>query len=199
MTVPLIVLAAGAVLLSLVGTPAWPWFHNYLSGHRGASVGFTGEVLGVMLLSTLVVAAGVGLAWWFYVRQPIPSAEQPDALGKLEPDLFTLLRQKFFVDELYEASVIRWNAWSARASDWLDRCVFGGAVNAVSLVTLGLAWFNRLFDEFVVNLGFDRGCGSLRFSARVLSLWQNGQVQRYLRVVGLALAVLALVFIWGCK
>jgi NADH-quinone oxidoreductase subunit L len=69
----------------------------------------------------------------------------------------------------------------------------------VSLLALGLSWLDRLFDEFVVNPGFDRGCGSLRRSGRLLSVWQNGQVQRYLRVIGLAVAVLALAFIWGCR
>jgi NADH-quinone oxidoreductase subunit L len=199
MTVPLIVLAVFAVLLSVVGTPAWPWFHDYLMGHHGESAGFTSAVLGVMGLSTLIVAAGSGLAWWLYVRQPVRSAEEPDVLEKLEPDLFALLRQKFFVDELYEATVIRWNAFTARASNWVDRFILDGAVKAVSYVALGLAWLDRLIDEFVVNLGFDRGCGSLRFSGRFLSLWQNGQVQRYLRVIGLAVAVLALIFIWGCR
>src|SRR5213075_1149788 len=30
MTMPLIVLALGAILLSVVLTPAWPWLHDYL-------------------------------------------------------------------------------------------------------------------------------------------------------------------------
>jgi len=50
-----------------------------------------------------------------------------------------------------------------------------------------------------VNPGFDQGCGGLRRGARLISLWQNGQVQRYLRVIGLALTIGALLFIWGCK
>jgi hypothetical protein len=38
----------------------------------------------------------------------------------------------------------------------------------------------------------------LRLGARLLSLWQNGQVQRYLRVLGLALTLLGVIFLWGC-
>jgi len=63
---------------------------------------------------------------------------------------------------------------------------------------LGVSWMSRLMDEFVVNLGFDKGCESLSTSGRWLSLFQNGQVQRYLRVVGLAMGVLGLIFLWGC-
>jgi NADH-quinone oxidoreductase subunit L len=170
-----------------------------LSGNHGEVAGSTGAVLGVMGLSTLIVAAGVWLSWRLYVRRPVRSAEEPDVLEKLEPDLFTLLRRKFFVDELYETSVVRWNGFLAWISDGFDRWVLDNAVRAVTACAFGLAWIDRFFDEFIVNLGFDRGCGSLRQSGRLLWLWQNGQVQRYLRVIGLALAVLTLVFIWGCK
>jgi NADH-quinone oxidoreductase subunit L len=113
--------------------------------------------------------------------------------------MFALLREKFFVDELYALSVVRFNAWCARAAQWLDNWVWGGLVTAVSFLVLALSWLNRLVDEFVVNLGFDKGCGSLRLSGRLLSVWQNGQVQRYLRVIALALTAFTLIFLWGCK
>ena len=109
-----------------------------------------------------------------------------------------MLRGKFFIDELYALSVGRWNAACARAARWLDDTVWAGMVTAVSSTVLALSWVNRLIDEFVVNLGFDQSCGGLRRSARLLSLWQNGQVQRYLRILALALTLLALIFIWGC-
>ena len=32
MTVPLVILAAFAILLGFVGTPAWPWFDGFLTG-----------------------------------------------------------------------------------------------------------------------------------------------------------------------
>jgi NADH-quinone oxidoreductase subunit L len=201
MTVPLIVLAVGAILVGFVGTPAWPWFHDYLTGHHSAfdfSKLLQGETLSVMLLSVLIVAAGIGAGWWLYGRKPVEKAEEADPLERLTPDTFDVLRKKFLVDELYEVSVIRFNAWSARVSDWLDRWVWGGAVLAVSYVALGLSWLNRLIDEYVVNLGFDKGCEGLRGGGGRLSRMQTGQVQHYLRVIGVALAVLVLLLTWGC-
>jgi NADH:ubiquinone oxidoreductase subunit 5 (subunit L)/multisubunit Na+/H+ antiporter MnhA subunit len=201
MTIPLAMLATCAVLLSIFGTPLWPWFHSYLDGH-GANPAISPHVpvdtLLVMLLSAVISLGGIGLSWWFYSRRPVQKAEDPDPLGKLHSSTFSVLRGKFFIDELYEVSVVRWNAWSGRAARWLDDKVWDSTVTAVSYVVLGLSWLNRLIDEFVVNSGFDQGCGGLRFSARLLSLWQNGQVQRYLRVIGLALTIFALIFIWGC-
>ena len=32
MTMPLAVLAACAILLGIIGTPAWPWFNAFLEG-----------------------------------------------------------------------------------------------------------------------------------------------------------------------
>jgi hypothetical protein len=49
----------------------------------------------------------------------------------------------------------------------------------------------------VVNPGFDQGCGGLRNSARWLSFWQNGQVQRYLRVIALGLVLFGIIFVFG--
>ena len=202
MTVPLVILATGTIFLSIIGTPFWPWFHAYLTGHL-SHLEVTGNIPGaallVMAMSISIVAAGIGLAWWLYGRRPVESAEQPDALGLLQPDIFSVLRRKFYVDEIYEATVVKLNASLARASRWLDQIVLEGLVQTVSYLVFGLSWLNRLIDEFVVNLGFDKGCNSLRISARLLSFWQNGQVQRYLRVMALALTIFALIFIWGCR
>ena len=143
---PLLVLAAFSVLLGFIGTPAWPWFQGFLSGetatgHLGRL--FEPQVLGLMALSSVVVFAGLGLGWWLYGRRPVRSADQPDALERFQPEVFALLRRKYFVDEIYEASVIRFNAWGARACDWLDYWVWNGVVQLLSLLVVGLAWLNR--------------------------------------------------------
>jgi NADH-quinone oxidoreductase subunit L len=200
MTVPLGILATCAIFLSVFGTPVWPWFHSYLSGHAphitpSVEVG----ALLVMLVSAVISVSGIWLGWSFYSRCGPKTAEESDPLESVQPTAFEWLRGKFYIDELYQMSVVAWNAACARASRWLDDVVWDGVVRVVSLVALGLSWMNRLIDEFVVNLGFDQGCGGLRLSARLLSLWQNGQVQRYLRIIGLALVLLGVIFIWGCK
>jgi NADH-quinone oxidoreductase subunit L len=199
MTVPLATLAVGTILLSIIGTPLWPWFDEYL---REPPLKFRligADVIEIMLLSTALVALGIGCAWWLYGRKPITGPEQPDALETLQPDIFTLLRRKFFVDEFYNITVVRLNWILARTAHWLDVIIWGGIVSALSYLAIGLAWLDRMFDEKVVNLLFDEGCGSLRWSARLLSFFQNGQVQRYLRVIGIALAIFALILIWGCR
>jgi NADH-quinone oxidoreductase subunit L len=198
MTAPLMILAACAIGLSVIGTPAWPWFQSFLGQHHG-EVGFTSEVISLMVASSVIVFAGLGIGWWLYGRKPIQKANAPDALEKLPLGMYTWFANKYGIDELYEATVIRFNAWWAGVCDFLDQWVWGGAVLAVSYLMLGLSWVNRFFDEFVVNLGFDQVCTGLRRDGAWLSLFQNGKIQRYLGVIGIALTVLVLWLIWGIK
>jgi NADH-quinone oxidoreductase subunit L len=195
MTWPLIILAACAIGLGFVGTPGWPWFQTFLGAHHGD--GFSAEVWKLIGLSTVIVFAGLGVGWWLYGRRPIQSADAPDVLAKLPAGIYTWLERKYGVDELYEISVIRFNAWFARACDFLDTWVWGGAVKLVSFVTLGLAWVSRAFDEFVINLGFDQSCDGVSRGGKLMSRLQDGRVQNYLRVIGVALTVLVVILIWG--
>jgi NADH-quinone oxidoreductase subunit L len=202
MTVPLVILAVFAILLGLVGTPAWPWFDGFLKGEptvfNFAKLTESG-MLGLMLASAVIVFTGLGLGWWLYGKRQRKTVEEPDVLQVAQPAIFRLLENKYFVDEIYEATVIRFNAWAAHVSDFLDRWIWGGAVLLVTWVTLGLSRLYRFTDDFVVNLGFDTGCESLREGGGEMSKWHSGRVQTYLRVIGVALVVLVLFLIWGRK
>ena len=200
MTIPLTILAAFALLLGLVDTPVWSWFHSVLSGTPAVVriAGFSEPgLLAVMISSSVVVFVGLGLGWWFYGRKPIASAEAPDAVGRLQPHMFTVLAHAFYVDALYAATLLRLNgAWS-RICDWLDRWVWNGAVQTVSHLVLAFAWVDNLIDTKVVNAGFDEGCETVSLGGQILSLLQGGRVQTYLRMIGIALIALAGFLLWG--
>ena len=202
MTVPLAILAVFAVLLGFIGTPAWPWFHSYVSGHQ-AEIDFgklfAGGTLGLMALSAVIVGVAIALSWRIYSKAATEPVVEVDPIEKAQPRLFTVLQNKFYIDELYGATVIRLNSLLAEFSDWLDRRVWGGVVRAFSSLTVGFSWLNRKVDEDFVNLGFDHGCEGLRTTSRSVSRWQSGQIQSYLRTIGVGLVVLLLVLIWGCR
>ena len=85
----------------------------------------------------------------------VRSADEPDVLERLQPDVFALLRRKYFVDEIYEASVIRFNAWWAQACDWLDTGSGTARCNCSRSWWSASPGLTGCFDEYVVNLGFD--------------------------------------------
>jgi NADH-quinone oxidoreductase subunit L len=201
MLVPLILLAAASILLGFLGTPAWPWLQAFVDGEP-ATLAF-GRLAGngvpeVMAISTAVVFAGLGLGWWFYGRKPARDPRQIDPLERARPDIFYLLRREYFIDEIYEWSVVRLNAGFARTCKWIDEWVWNGMAELVALAAIGLSWVSRLFDEHVVNRGFDETCEGLRAGGRGLSHVENGQVQHYLRILGLGLMILVVLLVWGC-
>jgi NADH-quinone oxidoreductase subunit L len=195
MVVPLVILAACSILLGFLGTPAWPWFQKFLGGE--VEGGFSASVVSLMVTSSIIVFIGIGIGWWFYGRNPMAQSTATDPLEKIRPDIFELLRRKYYVDEIYEATVIRLNAWFAEVCDILDNFLWGGLVTLISYLTIGLGWVDYAIDNFVINLGFDQGCEGATRGGGILSKLQDGRVQNYLRLIGLALVALALILIWG--
>ena len=198
---PLVILAACAVLLGFVGTPAWPWLQSFLEGQRAvvSSAGFSEPgLVPVMLASSVIVLLGLGLGWWVYGRKPIVDGAA-DPIEELQPSLAAALGRGLYVDALYAATVVRVNGPFATISDALDRWVWGGAVWTVSHLVLGLAWVDNLIDTRVVNAGFDEGCRNVSRGGQLLSLLQGGRVQTYLRVIGVALVALTIFLLWGAR
>jgi len=201
MTVPLAILAFFAMALGLIGTPAWPWFKAFLSGssitfdlHGFAEPG----LLALMAISAVVVFLGLGIGWFLYGGNA-PKPEEPDVLKKALPLPWRWLRDKFYIDELYGATVIAFYGWWARVADWLDRKVWGGLVSAVALGFRGLAHFNRFLDTNWVDGSFDKGCEELSTGGGLLARIQTGRVQTYLRLLSLAFVVLVAILIWSTR
>ena len=85
MTVPLQILAACTVLLTLVSTPLWPWLPEYLvneAAHWNPGKLFNAGTLTLIVVSAVVVAGGIGLGWWYYGLLP---AEKPDPISTGTP------------------------------------------------------------------------------------------------------------------
>jgi NADH-quinone oxidoreductase subunit L len=201
MTVPLAILAFFAIALGAIGTPAWPWFRAFLEG-RAAGFDLRGfaepGLLALMATSTVVVFLGLGMGWWLYGNKT-PKSEAPDVLEKSVPWIWVVLRDKFYVDELYGVTVIAFYAWWARAADWIDRRVWGGAVTGVAW-SFGLwAQLNRFLDTNVVDGGFDKGCEELSTGGGLLARVQSGRVQTYLRILALAVVALVAILIWSSR
>jgi NADH-quinone oxidoreductase subunit L len=201
MTTPLAILAFFAVVLGLIGTPAWPWFQGFLDGRATPFEGSAFLEPGLLLLmatSIVVVLGGIGLGVRLYGGKS-PSPEEPDVLEKLLPVVWTWLRDRLYMDELYGLTVVAFYSWWAQVADWLDRRVWGGLVSLVAWLFALWARLNRFLDTNVVDGSFDKGCEEISASGGLLSQVQTGRVQTYLRLLAVGVIALAAILIWSSR
>jgi NADH-quinone oxidoreductase subunit L len=91
----------------------------------------------------------------------------------------SLLSNKYYVDELYDASFVRGTMGSAKGLWSFDGRVVDGAVNGSGWLTIFSSWISHLFDKYVVDglvnlVGWTTGESSFRVR------WlQTGLVQNY--------------------
>jgi NADH-quinone oxidoreductase subunit L len=197
-TVPLVVLAIGAVGLGFLGTPAWPWLQSALTGEAVPARSLL-EGGGLMILSIVLVATGLGVGWALYGRRPRAQAQALDPLEAAAPRLFGFLAARMKLDELYAATLGRLNTFAAALADFLDRWVWGGAVGFLALLGEFTGSVNREVDESGLNDGFNSVSDRIRRVGRAYSGAQSGQAQGYLRTVAVAFVVLALLVLLGGK
>ncbi len=198
MTIPLILLALGAIGLGFLGTPAWPWLQARLSGTElHSSLHHLVEGSGLMLLSIGLVGVGLGLGWWLYGRRLRTTAEARDPLVVTAPQVMAALANRLGFDELYAATVGRLNHFTATLAQGIDRWVLGGLVNFLAQLGVFSGTVNRQLDEDGLNGGFDQISASVRGSGQRYAQAQTGEAHGYLRVMAVAFIVLALVLVLG--
>jgi NADH-quinone oxidoreductase subunit L len=104
------------------------------------------------------------------------------------------MRRKFYFDELYKATVVRFASWFSEATAWFDRTIIDGVVNGVGRFGRWVADVSARFDRSVID-GLVNGVGSLAMKAGgVLRLVQTGQGQTYLLVALLTVLLLLALF-----
>lgn len=193
MTMPLILLAVCAVLFGFIGAPMWLWFQKFLTGEQHAF--HWGAFWGLALVSMVVVGSGIFFGWRVYRN----ATATRDPFEARAPGVFGVLQNKFYFDEIYRETAVAFYNFAGRATAVVEDVLWRATVQASGVVLLAVAWVNRLIDEWAVNGGFDRVTRGLRNSGAGAARTQAGQVQSYLRALAVGIAVLVLLFAWGCK
>jgi NADH-quinone oxidoreductase subunit L len=196
MTVPLIILAVCAVAVGFLGTPVWPWLQSSLTGPEVVPHSLL-EGSGLMILSTVLVALGLGAGWAIYGRRTRQSESALDPLETVSPRLFAFLGGRMMFDEFYAATVGKWNAGLAAFADWSDRWIWGGAVNVLAFFGTVGGKLSRATDEKGINSGFDSASESVREVGQAYSHAQTGETHGYLRVIALGFVVLSILMMLG--
>jgi NADH-quinone oxidoreductase subunit L len=167
MTWPLILLAIPSALIGFVGVPPDAGiFHNFIHGvftpaiERGVEVeaGFTQATMLIMLISTFVAVAGIGLAFLLYYR-PNPL---PGVVARYLPWLYNALLHKWYFDEFYQRVFVDGGKALAFGFWWFDQHVIDGTVNGVAGFVAGLGGrIRRLQTGFVQGYALAIGLGVL--------------------------------------
>jgi NADH-quinone oxidoreductase subunit L len=221
MVIPLQVLAVGAAFTGFLGVPAvlfgnnWiehflhPAFehaHHALTEVFAAPVPGHGVELGLMLLSVAVAGVGIWVATRFYRSAPVI----PERLAAAWPGVHRALLNKYWVDELYNALVVRGLVLGGgNALFASDRFVVDGGDGEVrpGLGVNGVTWGTRdvvakasnLWDRWVVDGAVNLTAFVLDNLSYAVRSVQNGLVQHYAlsMLVGIFLLIFAGRFLLG--
>jgi NADH-quinone oxidoreductase subunit L len=140
MTIPLIILAILSTVGGFVGIPilqGWNVFHDFLNpviahvaGGHGAHPSASFEIM-MMLVSMGVAGVGIFISYKMYIKQP----ELPDQVVAKIPGLYDLVYNKYYVDELYDATVVE-PIKNGSVVLWkeADAKVIDGAVNGTASI-----------------------------------------------------------------
>jgi NADH-quinone oxidoreductase subunit L len=146
----------------------------------------------LMVISVLVGALGWGLAWFMYTKR----TDLPGRLAEKYKDIYTVLLNKYWVDELYDYVFVRGGKALAHFCWRFDERVVDGAVNGASHMTVQSSEGSGRFDLYTIDGSVNGLSVVIRVGARAFRLLQTGFVQNYVlaMVLGLFVIVTAYVF-----
>jgi NADH-quinone oxidoreductase subunit L len=207
MTVPLVLLAVGAALAGFVGIPKLGeldinWLGHFLApvvaevghGGHGHHASLATE-LALMAVSVAAALLGIWLAWRTYGGER--GLEGGRAWAERFPAVHRTLENKYWVDELYDATVVKGTWASARSLFRFDAGVIDGFfVNGSRHVTVGVSLLSGFFDKYVVD-GLVNLIGRLlRGGSRLVRGLQTGVVSQYAVVVVVGMLVLTCFYLF---
>ena len=203
LTLPLVVLAVFAVGAGWIGIPEdFPALGglvpNWLHGFLGESLLEPLEAVHfnpVPLLVSVGVALGGLLLGWLVYRNARGGGADP--LERSLGPIYTLLRRKYYFDELYDFLLVRPAYWFAEAFVYerIDRGLIDGTLHAIAGLGLRVGSFLRnKIDLPVVNGSADFVGEGIKSAGQEIRVVQTGRVQLYL-VVGVFFTGLLLSYI----
>ena len=212
MTMPLVVLGVLSIFGGLVGIPGHLFGHpewNLIEGflepvmlpighaaeeaahvsHHAVSLGLE---WGLVFLSVAAAGLGIWVANRFYMGAT--AFARPQRLAERFSLVYKLLLNKYWVDEIYGATVIAGTLKLSRLLWEGDARVVDGAVNGTALATVGSSFISGIFDLRVVDGLVNLVGTSYDQASRQFRRLQVGFTQGYAMVMVFGAAVLLGIF-----
>lgn len=194
MTLPLVILSVFAVGVGWAGIPEhFPvlggtipnWFHHFVGSMLGE--GREAHFSWIPLVTSVSVGLGGLLLGWYAYRKV--ESETGDRLQ------LPVLKNKWYIDELYSALLIRPASWIASTVVYriVDKALIDGFLHLFGKVTAAIGSGLRNFiDKPVINAFFgDRTASAIQGTGRNLRPIQSGRIQEYMLASLLVMLVLA--------
>jgi len=211
MTLPLQVLAVlsivGGLLIGFPGIlfhrPELNFIERFLGplvldpshghGEHGGHAVSLGLEWALVALSVAVAVGGILVARRFYKTDPEWSI--PKRLAERFSFAYRMLVNKYWVDELYDATVIAGTVGLARVLWDVDARVVDGAVNGTRHVTVGTSFLSGVFDLRIVDGAVNLIAKIYDVASHVFRRLQVGYAQGYAMVMVFGAAILLAVFL----
>jgi len=186
MTIPLMVLALGSVVVGFLGMPVWsglpnvfgefiePAFKYTFLGEQGVHHAPIALEIGLAVLSVIIAVLGFLLARYFFLQRQASF----EVSGNLK-SLYRWVYSKYYVDEIYDAAVVKPTKGLGNFLSRFDANVIDGIVNGSATLTRVAAWISGLFDREVVDRMVNMVAEVVNSFSLVFRKLQTGLMQRY--------------------
>src|SRR5262249_52934210 len=131
-------------------------------------------------LGLMVLSVGGAIGSWALARSRYGES-RPSNWAAIERRLpgFALMQNKYYVDEIYQGSVVKWFMALRLVLAEMDRWIVDGIVNGLGVITRTVSWINGAIDTYIVdglvNLVAE---GTLTAGERLRTV-QTGRIQNY--------------------
>ena len=170
MAIVLIVLAVGSVVAGYVGLGAR--FEHFLEpsfSPQTAEVATQGGLeLTLMAVSSVVAIAGIGIAIFFFLT----NRQASDAVARRFSGLHRLLTNKYYVDEIYDATVVQ----------------------PIRIVSEEGLW--KIVDVHVIDAAVNGVGGGVAGTSEILRRVQSGSVRTYAASLFLGVVLILGYYLW---
>jgi NADH-quinone oxidoreductase subunit L len=143
-----------------------------------------------MLLSLVVAGLGILTAFLFYQWKKINA----DTVASKAKSLYNLSLNKWYFDEIYDATFVAGTLGLSRFLAWFDLKVIDGIVDGSASLTKWISSFSGRFDNVVVDGLVNFMAYLSGFIGLIFRRFQTGRVQTYVVLVIFSLVILLFLF-----
>ncbi len=143
----------------------------------------------------LITSIGIALSGFVfaYIFFKDYRSKVPLGFKKMFPGLHRLVFNKYYIDELYQSTMINGSVIFSKICGWFDTYIIDGLVNLIAYIGRLFSWLNGLHDTYVID-GAVNGLANLsgKFGQTIRQV-QTGRIQTYIYILlggGLTLIII---------